>query len=202
MCRLRSFSDGGPTPGGLAIAIGLSVCLHLAILLPRSSASHRLPGWAFPAVIAHTAGKPLAVVAKGRSQSAEDAIPRSFPSAVRPLAEISPSFARDDETATPSKLLYLSDELEQQPSPVEEISVEPEEGFPAHVFGRAELSLLISETGQVRWIGVDYSDFDLEIIQQISDNFMRASFVPGQVKQQPVAALIKVQVDVARKKTL
>lgn len=96
------------------------------------------------------------------------------------------------------KYLYSASELEVQPSPLGEIKIAREDEFPPSASGYAELLLMISELGEVKWVGVDASDLDQFIIQQVLQSFSDARFSPGRTSFGPVVSLIRVQVDISK----
>lgn len=97
----------------------------------------------------------------------------------------------------PKKLLYFIDELDSQPTPIAEILPTAAHDYPAEIHGRAEFSLLITETGAVTWIGIDFSEFDESILQPIVENLMRSRFTPGIFNGDPVATVMRIEVKIA-----
>lgn len=96
------------------------------------------------------------------------------------------------------KYLYSASELEVQPSPLGEIKIAREDEFSLDASGYVQLLLIISESGEVKWVGVDASDLDQFIIQQVLQSFSDARFSPGLTSSGPVVSLIRVQVDISK----
>jgi hypothetical protein len=114
-----------------------------------------------------------------------------------PAASAEPTPAQA-EPVPPAPLEYLPrSRLTVPPRPVAQVHVP----FPPEVKGvvdlRVQIALFIDDAGTVQRVRLDSPNVPPTFAQAIQDTFLATRFTPGEVDRQPVASMIRLEVEFA-----
>lgn len=99
----------------------------------------------------------------------------------------------------PGRVALGSNELDSPLILAEELALEPDGGYPAELEGKVRLDLLISEQGEVVWIGMASSDINASALQFIVGKFSNAKFSIPRLRGQPTKVLIQIEILIGAK---
>lgn len=171
----------------------LSAVLHLALVL------------VFPPKIPFLAAKEfdrLNVLLRPQPDSSKSVLegPPALQQAANDLVETSApeasAFIPGNLSPPPEKLIFQTEELDEGVVVLDDPVLEPPYGFADDVHGRLELSILIDERGEVKWIGTGSNAFNDSVVSYLAQAFKRAKFSPPKVSGKPVMTIYRVEITI------
>lgn len=124
------------------------------------------------------------------------ALPRTADSALKTSAPEAPAFTPDSVTLPQEKLIFQSEDLDAGVVVINEPELEPPYGFADDVHGKLELSMLIDEQGEVKWVGAGSSALNNAAVAYITQAFKMVKFSVPMVSGKPVMTIYRVEVTI------